>query len=288
MVINQLNSVDVSVLTANYNNARFLSEYFNSILSSTILPKEIIFVDDGSTDESLKILAEYKPIPWLKVIPLKNNVGFANALNIGIENCKSQYIMRLDPDDFIHPDRIKTQFNFLNNNPLVNILGTNVLYYNNNKKKTIFQSNLPENHEEILSYYVKGHHGLFHTSVMGEKVVFEKIQYKQTEYPAEDYDFFSRVLISGYKVHNMLDPLTFYRIHNRNVYFTNFKDAINKTIELRNTLFGSKTSKLKRFFNSYYKYFYRKFLLSNNLLSRTYNLLLASLLNPMAVGKRIF
>ena len=86
---------DVSIICANYNNGKYLDEFFSGVINSTVLPKELIIIDDGSSDNSLEILSRYN-LPYLKVIVLENNLGFANALNEGISKAKGKYILRVD------------------------------------------------------------------------------------------------------------------------------------------------------------------------------------------------
>ena len=108
--------VDISILCANYNNANYLDEFFNSIINSTYSVKEIIIVDDCSTDNSCEIIENYsKILDNIILIKLDKNVGFANALNEGIKYVTAKYILRIDPDDVLASDRIEKQYDFLFN-----------------------------------------------------------------------------------------------------------------------------------------------------------------------------
>ena len=99
---NRVNVKSVSVVTANYNNGQYLIEYLDSLMASSVLADEIIIVDDGSTDDSKEIISRaVRSNTRITPIYLHENVGFANALNIGVERATSAYILRLDPDDFI-------------------------------------------------------------------------------------------------------------------------------------------------------------------------------------------
>ena len=101
-------------------------EYFQSILGSSVFPSEVVFVDDGSTDDSVNITTQFITHNFnLKLVRLEEQVGFANALNIGLKVATSKYIMRLDTDDFICPDRIENQFDYLERNPEALITGKN-------------------------------------------------------------------------------------------------------------------------------------------------------------------
>src|ERR1035437_278414 len=103
--------LDVSVISANYNNGQFLKSYLDSLHESDFLPREIIIIDDGSTDDSVEQVEHYNS-SRVKLIKFLRNRGFAHALNEGIALASSKYIMRLDPDDYIESTRIGKQFRF--------------------------------------------------------------------------------------------------------------------------------------------------------------------------------
>lgn len=101
--------MSTSVLCANYNNGQFLDDFFKSLIDSTVVPDEVVFVDDGSSDNSLEIVERYKPFLNIILIGLEFNIGFANALNIGLAACSADYIVRVDPDDLVSPRRLEMQ-----------------------------------------------------------------------------------------------------------------------------------------------------------------------------------
>jgi glycosyltransferase involved in cell wall biosynthesis len=93
-----------SILINNYNYARFLDEAIDSALSQSYPSKEIIVVDDGSTDNSREIISRYGD----RIIPiLKENGGQASAFNAGVARCQGDILCFLDSDDFFHPDKLE-------------------------------------------------------------------------------------------------------------------------------------------------------------------------------------
>lgn len=98
----------VSVVVPVYNTERYLGYSINSILSQTYTEIEVILINDGSTDNSLKICNNYAHIdPRVKVVDIKNG-GVGHARNIGIENASGYYLQFVDSDDVIAPDMIET------------------------------------------------------------------------------------------------------------------------------------------------------------------------------------
>jgi glycosyltransferase involved in cell wall biosynthesis len=89
----------VSIIINNYNYDRFLAEAINSALNQTYPYTEVIVVDDGSTDNSRQIIAEYGD----RIIPiLQPNGKQASAFNNGFAHSKGEIIIFLDSDDYLY------------------------------------------------------------------------------------------------------------------------------------------------------------------------------------------
>ena len=101
----------VSILIPCHNSETWLSETIKSALSQTWDNKEIILVDDGSTDNSLKVAKSFESSA-IKIISQKNK-GASAARNIALENAQGDFIQYLDADDLLAADKITQQINFL-------------------------------------------------------------------------------------------------------------------------------------------------------------------------------
>ena len=107
-----------SVVIANYNNAKFIKDCINSLISQTYSNIEIIFFDDNSKDNSIEVIKEFNNV---KVLANKSQSKFGsfnqmNAFKKAIEISTGDIIF-LDSDDFFHKDKIEKVMNiFLNNN----------------------------------------------------------------------------------------------------------------------------------------------------------------------------
>lgn len=100
----------VSIIIDNYNYGRFLGQAIESALSQTYPNTEIIVVDDGSTDHSREVIAQYDG----KIIAvLKENGGQASAFNAGFAASSGDLICFLDADDVMLPERVETAVNLL-------------------------------------------------------------------------------------------------------------------------------------------------------------------------------
>ena len=128
----------VSVISPIYNRERFLIRFLKSIQYQNFDKIEIIFVDDKSTDNGVKILEEYqKKDKRIKIIKLKRNKGTFFARNIGVLYSHAKYIIIPDPDDIISKDIISSclyyaekykfemirYYSYLGNNQTINVNG---------------------------------------------------------------------------------------------------------------------------------------------------------------------
>lgn len=106
----------VSVVVPCYRNAATILRAVDSVLNQTLIPAELILVDDASEDKTLSVLQQLatKHPDWIKLISLNVNEGAANARNIGWEKASQKYIAFLDADDAWHPKKIEIQFNYMN------------------------------------------------------------------------------------------------------------------------------------------------------------------------------
>ena len=94
----------VSIIIPIYNNEKYLMESIDSVLNQTFQDFEIISINDGSTDNSLKILEEYaKKDSRIKIVTQENK-GAGSARNEGLKLAKGEYLAFLDGDDFYNLD----------------------------------------------------------------------------------------------------------------------------------------------------------------------------------------
>ena len=100
----------VSIILPVYNVESYLRQCLDSIIMQTLEDIEIICVNDGSTDNSLEILQEYKNKDSRIKIINQENRGQGVARNIALENITGDYIGFVDPDDYISPNMYKTLY----------------------------------------------------------------------------------------------------------------------------------------------------------------------------------
>lgn len=132
----------VSVVIPCYCCEKTIARAVESVSNQTLLPYELILIDDNSTDNTLKELHRLKdiyPVDWIKIISLTENCGPGTARNKGWEAATQTYIAFLDADDSWHPYKIEIQYTWMSNNTSVVLTGHNckVLTQENHKTANI-------------------------------------------------------------------------------------------------------------------------------------------------------
>jgi len=116
----------LSIIIVNWNSWHYLSKCVNSILNKlTLVDYEIIIIDNNSNKDFYTDLSTVDD--RIKIIYLKENIGYPKANNIGIEKAKGTYILLLNPDTEIKNDSIESAIMILENNSLIGCLGVKTL-----------------------------------------------------------------------------------------------------------------------------------------------------------------
>jgi glycosyltransferase involved in cell wall biosynthesis len=119
-------NVQVSAVIPCYNSSAFLADTIQSVIAQTLSEIEIIFVDDGSSDDSVGFIERTiatVPEPAMRLI-VQPNAGVAAARNRGISEARGRYVLPLDADDLIEPTMVEECFITLEANPEVAVVYT--------------------------------------------------------------------------------------------------------------------------------------------------------------------
>ena len=107
-----MDNYHLSVIMPVYNDEPFLNEAIESILSQTYNDFEFIIINDGSTDNSLKIIKSYSDQRIL-ILQHDKNKGISKALNYGLRYAKGRFIARMDANDIALSERFDKQIKYL-------------------------------------------------------------------------------------------------------------------------------------------------------------------------------
>ena len=178
----------------------------DSLLNQTLAPNQIVIVEDGKLPDDLyNCLEEYsKKHKIIHLIKLDENQGLGNALNEGLKHCKYDYVARMDADDISVENRFEKQISFLENNPEVDVLGGQIMEFDDKTNKDISTRTVPSKMSD-LKKFIKTRNPFNHmTVVFKKKSVDDAGGYKDCKY-FEDYYLWARMLAKNNNLQNIDD-----------------------------------------------------------------------------------
>jgi glycosyltransferase involved in cell wall biosynthesis len=117
-----MSPVLISVLMTTLNSEKYLVEAIESILNQTFRDFELIIVDGGSTDKTIDLINKFQD-NRIKLFK-GNGLRRSAQLNYGINKSKGKYIAIMDSDDIALPDRLKVQFDYIESNKKISVVGS--------------------------------------------------------------------------------------------------------------------------------------------------------------------
>lgn len=187
----------LSVVMSVYNGERYVEDAVNSILNQTFCDFEFIIINDGSTDRTAQILAEFDD-PRIKVINQPNR-GLTASLNRGIRLAKGKYIARMDADDFSEPQRLERQIEIIDQNPDIALV-TCWYKVSDEKGDVLACQRLPTESEQLAELLVHDN-PMCHGSVLIRKEAIEAVGlYSESLRYAQDYELWLRMLRRNHKL----------------------------------------------------------------------------------------
>jgi glycosyltransferase involved in cell wall biosynthesis len=214
----------ISILIPAKGDLDFFSETLKSIDESTCEDFEVLIIDDGISNYALDLI-EKKICGRMNFRIVKNQgSGIVKAINTGIKESTGEYIARIDSDDRLVPTRLQTQADFLFENPLVGVVGTQITYIDQ------FGKSLGTSRYPVKNLTLTGRDFRYcpiaHPSVMIRRETLNEVgnyqsflKYKGRDY-AEDYFLWTRIARIA-QIRNLAAPLTLYRQHPKQVSASN-------------------------------------------------------------------
>ena len=209
-----------SVLMSVYKNDNpdFLKMALESIYEKqTRKPDEIVVVFDGKlTTELYAVLDKFKENKENIVFyyPQDTNRGLGEALRIGSEKCTGDYIFRMDSDDISVPERFEKQIAYIECNPDIDVLGTDISEFDISPENEQMRKRIcPQKHNDIVQMGKK-RNPMNHVSVCIKKSALEKCGGYETLLLLEDYYLWLKMIACGCKLENMHEALVNVRVGN--------------------------------------------------------------------------
>lgn len=192
----------ISVIIPTYNRGWIIKEAIDSVLTQNYPDFELIVVDDGSTDDTQNILAEYKS--RIRILQ-QDNKGVSAARNYGIDKAGGDYIAFLDSDDIWLQNKIITQVNFFKQDPSSLICQTEEIWVRNGKR--VNPKKYHKKYSGIIFEKTLPRCLVSPSAVMIKKSLIKEVGGFDETLPAcEDYDLWLRISCR-YPVHLIPAPL---------------------------------------------------------------------------------
>jgi glycosyltransferase involved in cell wall biosynthesis len=205
----------VSVIVTNFNYSKYIGYCLRSIKEQTYEKIEVIVVDDGSTDNSVKILQSYEGI---KLIALNKNMGYSHAKNEGIVNSIGDYLVVLDADDMLTANSIRSRVEAIQGYDIVHADAYNLFgegYYTEcyHEPEKFFRAR----RHDYFSSKITGlqwYNCIHAQTVMVKREVYKKIGlYDEDMKSKGDREMWHRILFDGFNLNFLNEFVAYYRIH---------------------------------------------------------------------------
>jgi len=188
----------VSVVVPCFRCATTIDEAITSVKAQTLLPAEVLLVEDGSGDGTLAALhriAAAHEDGWIKVIALEDNGGPSRARNIAWQHARQPYIAFLDSDDTWAPCKLELQMAALEKDPSIALIAHKMVVRPRGTP-------IPEPHEPIQTQIISRGRLLFHNPLPTASVLLRRdlpYRFDPQVWYSEDYLLWSQILFSGYR-----------------------------------------------------------------------------------------
>lgn len=200
----------VTVAMSMRNASRFLRECIDSVLSQSFTDFEFLIVDDGSTDDSVRIVRSYSD-PRIRLICRPHD--FIASLNTLLDEARGRYIARMDADDIMLPHRLQEQVTYLDHHPDVAAVASNAITIDEN---SLVSGRIGLPNDEIVTVTPRmmcEDNAVCNPSTMmrSEAVKKASLRYESSFVYAEDYRFWCRFLLDCGRIDILPQPLVRYR-----------------------------------------------------------------------------
>ncbi len=203
-----------SVLISVYKKEKpeWFKEALDSIFNQSILPSEVVLVEDGPlTTELYAVIEDFvKKYPIFKIVINTNNLGLGLSLRKGVEECSNEIIARMDTDDLMPTDRFEKELSVIEKG--YDVVSCWSLLFEDSLNNVIAIKKRPETNEDIIRLAHK-RSPICHAGCMMRKSALLKAgNYEDCHY-YEDYHLWVRMIMSGAKLYNIQEVLYYIRTY---------------------------------------------------------------------------
>lgn len=235
----------VSILIVNYNGSEVLAPCLSSLEKSFYPDFEVIVVDNGSTDNSVKMIN--KNHKKVILVEAGKNLGFASGNNLALESARGKYVVLLNGDTEVEPYWLSKLVDFAEKTPDGGVFTPKVLFFED--KNTInsagglcdiygfsplrgtFEKDMGQYDNSETIFYAHG------AAMMVRKEVINKIGFLDDSYFIyhDEFDFCWRAWLSGYKVYYVPGSIVYHKLMKR-LFYTKEKLAKRQFLVKKNRI----------------------------------------------------
>jgi|25_taG_2_1085351.scaffolds.fasta_scaffold01073_3 hypothetical protein len=194
----------VSIIIPCYNDDRYISNSINSALKQTYVRKEIIVIDDGSSEKTKSILRSLES--QIDLLITQENQGVVAARNNGISKAKGEFILTLDSDDYFDPEFVIKAVDILEQNPQIGMVTCHATIVRNGKKIMVQRPQKRTRNNIIFENGV-------YASLLFRKQCWVQVNGYDSNMKLgyEDWEFNISVMAAGWGIYTIQEELFFYR-----------------------------------------------------------------------------
>ncbi|MDQ7040905.1 MAG: glycosyltransferase family 2 protein [Rhodothermus sp.] len=207
-------SPQVSVYMTVRNGAPWVSSAIQSILQQTLSDWELIIVDDGSTDDTPRILRSFARQDARIQVIATEGIGRGPALNLALQHTHAPYVANLDADDLAHPQRLELELHAIRTHPAFSLVASASIVFAERPPRewpVYAKERIPlvDITQGLLLF-----NPVIHSSVLMSRAAVAAVGgYCETLQDNLDYDLWVRLATSGYRLGLLNLPLVGKRIH---------------------------------------------------------------------------
>lgn len=215
------NNVLISVIMSVYNTKeKWLREAIESILNQSFSNFEFIIILDCPTDNSRSVVYEYaKSDDRIRIIENEKNMGLTANLNKAVLLSNGKYIARMDSDDIALPERLMLEFEYMESNLDVAVVGSKAIALTEKGDTKVIGSQLTKSRELNRIKMLFFNAGIVHPTAFIRKsfLVEKKINYDVELKKSQDYGLWLDVMENSGVIEEINRPLLRYRIHSNQI-----------------------------------------------------------------------
>ncbi|MBQ2237331.1 MAG: glycosyltransferase [Clostridia bacterium] len=227
----------ISLIMSVYNGEDYLAETIESVLSQTFTEWEFIIINDCSIDNTSKILAEYASNDdRIKVHTNETNLRLPSSLNKALSLAKGRYIARMDADDICMPDRLQKQYDFMEENPNVDLSSCRFMTLKNG----VYASGGcgGKDDENSIKALLLVTNPILHPGIIAKAEVIKELGYDKNFTCTEDMELWTRFVLNNKRVEILSEYLMIYRLHDKQITETTLDKQKNEVIKVQKNYFS--------------------------------------------------